>query len=145
MIMNTLTLYMDQIINGREVMKDGLHFTNVALIKMLIDGDDIDELEYFKDSLIYFDELEISKSCSGNYLIFTCACGVAEDGGWEGVRVNLDDTVVSWVIDVGAEILHYTFDREQYDSEIESVKAMLELNKFPLEPKAVVFPDSFHR
>ena len=143
--MNTLTLYLDQYTNGRRLDKHGLEFVDTSLIGALIDGEDIDKSKYFESALIYFSELEASKSSSGTYLIFTCACGIAEDGGWEGVVVSIEENIVSWEMDVGAEILRYSFDRKEYESEIESMRRSLNASDLPLEPTAVVFPENFHR
>jgi hypothetical protein len=143
--MNTLILYLEQLTGEHTISKDGIHFHDVAIVKMMIDGSDFDEFSPFKDSLVFFDELEKSKESSGNYLIFTCACGIAEDGGWEGVQVTLQDSTVNWKIDVGEGIIEYTFARSEYDIEIKSVKDMLQKNSFPVEPTAVIFPENFQR
>jgi hypothetical protein len=143
--MNLLNLCVEQISDGRQVFRDGICFSNVLLVGMFIDGQNIEEREVFRDSLVYFDELERSVESSGNYLIFTCACGVAEDGGWEGVKVEVTESTVSWELEAGAEVLRFTFERKAYVSEIESVRKVLQSSSLPLEPGAVVFPEDFKR
>lgn len=143
--MSTLTLYLDVIENGRSMKKDGLVFSNVCVVRCWIDGMDLDDLEDFKDSLIYFNELEKSKNVSGNYLIFTCACGIAEDGGWEGVFVKHEENAIQWVIDIGRKIYRYTFDKNEYCDEIESLRNIINMTHLPLEPTQVIFPLNFSR
>lgn len=143
--MNTLILYLDQLSDGKHQIKHGIHFCDVAIVKAAIDGEDIDENEYFKDSLIYFDELKKSKLGTGRYLIFTCACGIAEDGGWEGGKVEINDTIVCWKIEMWNETLQYFFDREQYEHEIDSMNEHLGRCGLPLEPLNVIFPENFSR
>ena len=143
--MNTLILYLEQITGDHSISKEGIHFHNVALVKMIIDGDDINELFDFKDSLIVCSELEESKENSGNYLIFTCACGNAEDGGFDGVQVTLNETTVEWKIADGLRTLEYQFLRSEYDIEINSLKIMLQENSLPVEPTRVIFPIDFQR
>jgi hypothetical protein len=143
--MNTLSLYLEQVTGENSLEKDGIQFREVALIKMIIDGEYFDENEPFKDSLIFFDELEESAKKSGNYLIFTCACGIAEDGGWEGVRVTINDLNVVWELDAGMANLRYELARAEYESEIKSVKDMLEENLLPVAPVSVIFPENFRR
>lgn len=143
--MNTLALYLDALENGRSMEKDGLVFSNASIVKSLVDGEDLDDLEIFHDSLIYFSELEESACAPGNYLIFTCACGVAEDGGWEGVAVNHNGDVIEWVIDVGSKVYRYVFNKRQYCDEIESLRTAISTDHLPLEPKQVIFPLNFHR
>ena len=144
--MNQIILYVEKYTNSNKLSKDGITFSDVMIIKLLIDGEDIEENEYFKDGLIYFDELAESMRTTGNYLIFTCACGIAEDGGWEGVKVDIADTEVKWTMEVGDSRLSYTFSRVEYTNEINSVKKILEeKGSLTIEPASVVFPDGFKR
>lgn len=84
-------------------------------------------------------------SGGGNYLIFTCACGIAEDGGWEGVAVEMTETTVSWHLESGTRALDFCFDRAGYASAIGAVEARIAINALPLEPRVVVFPEGFQR
>ncbi|WP_426752385.1 hypothetical protein [Myxococcus sp. Y35] len=143
--MNVLSLSVERLTDGRWVDKEGIRFSESALIKVSIDGEDIEQIEAFRDSLVVFEELEKSAGASGNYLIFTCACGMAEDGGWEGVKVVVEESTLSWSVDVGPAPVHFVFERSNYVAEIESVRKMLEVEPLPLEPRAVGFPMNFKR
>lgn len=144
--MENIILYVEEYGGAKELVKDGINFKNSQVIKLLIDGYEIDSNKGFEDSLIYFDELEKSFEKSGNYLIFTCACGIADDGGWEGVFVKVSGSKITWTIEVGDSVLNFSFDKEQYVSEVLSVKKHLESNDaLTLEPSSVTFPEDFSR
>lgn len=143
--MNSFNLYLECLNNGKFLTKDGIVFSDRVLVRLLVDGEEIDEIEEFKDSLIVLEELVASKKCTGNYLIFTCACGIAEDGGWDGVRVFIGDDFVRWQFEVGVKILSYVFDRCQYNTEIDSISEQMKHCTLSLEPTSVIFPTSFRR
>lgn len=143
--MNILNLWVDFIEDGRLFKKEGIYFEGVGIVKIEIDGEPLEENKLFQDALVYFDELEKSRLDTGNYLIFTCACGVAEDGGWEGVFVRVGEETVEWEMNAGGENIQYCFDRMQYQSEIDYVRSKIDAKKFPLAPGAVVFPEKFQR
>ena len=146
MIMNQFVMYVDEYSDSRKLVKDGITFSNVCIIKIMIDGYDLDEREYFRDSLVYFDELKGSYKKSGRYLIFTCGNGIADDGGWEGVDVVVTDSLVKWSIELGYSIDHFTFDKKEYEQEINSVEKYLNRNSsLILEPSSVIFPEIFSR
>ncbi|WP_419813118.1 hypothetical protein [Bacterioplanoides sp.] len=141
-MINSISLYVDEYSGSSTLLKDGVTFKDVYVIKILIDGYELDREEEFEDSLIYFEELKRSSLCDGKYLIFTCACGIADDGGWEGVSVKSEGDVVKWFLDVGDECKKFSFLKEEYCREIDSLKVFFESNKdLTLEPSVVVFPD----
>lgn len=141
--MNSLTLFLDPIVEVKII--DGISFSNVGIIRCWIDGEALDDLVDFSGSLMYFEELEASKLASGRYLIFTCACGIAEDGGWDGVIVNHTADVVEWEIAAGSKTYFYEFDKNQYFDQIALLKKSINLSLLPMEPNNVIFPLHFHR
>lgn len=143
--MNIMNLYIEKFDGSLSLEKDGIIFSNVSIVRIMIDGEYIDEIDDFSNSLIYFEEMKNSRNGSGNYLIFTCACGIAEDGGWEGVVVNRFNRIVEWSISVGVNVYSYLFDEIQYDSEIIKIENSLRGISLPLEPVNVIFPLNFHR
>jgi len=124
------------------VIRNGITFTNIATIDLLID--DIDMLntnDAFTQALLYFPELERSSEKNGKYLLFTCACGVADDGSWEGVAVTIDQDIVSWkFIGIG---LQFHFTTNQYRNEISKIRQQLDGldRETTLEPSHVDFPE----
>ena len=65
-----------------------IKFNNCSYLQLLIDDIDIRLFDEFDDFLIVYSELYASAQNSGKFLIFTCACGVADDGGWDYVNVT---------------------------------------------------------
>lgn len=143
--MNSLILYVDRIGVGSSLRMDGILFSEVSLVRVMVDGQALHEIGEFKDSLVCFDELMLSAKGSGRYLIFTCACGVAEDGGWEGVEVRHSDSSVTWDLELAAERLHFEFERADYLSQLSAVSEAVGAAGLPLAPRAVVFPGGFRR
>lgn len=144
--MNTIALYVDKYENGAAFSSHGLLFENVNVVRMLIDGVDIYEIDVgFEDALVFFEELSESARGIGRYLIFTCACGIAEDGGWEGVGVTAQDGYINWDFYVGGKQLKYSFRLDQYVSELQSVREILDLSHNPVAPEQVIFPLDFQR
>ncbi|WP_216740435.1 hypothetical protein [Hahella sp. HN01] len=143
--MNSFTLYPEEYRNGNTLTKDGISFSESVVVKLLIDGEDVEEIGGFSDALVYFDELRSSIDSSGKYLIFTCANGIAEDGGWEGVSVEFGDETVNWKFEFGGRFFDYTFDRKEYVSEIDSLATYLVNCDLQLAPKSVIFPEVFSR
>lgn len=119
--------------------KDGILFNNVSYIKLLVDGRDIFEDIKFRDSFIYFSELKKTMQGDGKYLIFTCACGVADDGGWDGIWVSYSNDIVQWR---HSELdIDWSFDINQYFSSILVLEKKIEGQNHRLEPRNVVFPE----
>jgi len=143
--MNSFTLYLEEYKDDSELFKHGIHFKNSVFIKLLIDGEDIEQQSGFEDALVVFDELVKSMEASGKYLIFTCACGVAEDGGWEGVDVTINENDVKWEFEVGDKVYKYTFDKNEYLSEVQSIILPIEKTDLKVEPRSVVYPGNFIR
>ena len=120
---------------------DGLVFTSCAFIKIRIDGLDLMSASDFDSSALVFSELERSVGGSGRYLIFTCACGIAEDAGWTEIDVEHHHGTVCWSFE--REGSHaYEFDAEQYATEVGICRTRIQdlPSDIPLEPGAVVFP-----
>ncbi len=143
--MNHISLFLEEYKNNDKLYKDGLLFHDIIVIKLLIDGEAIEDNEYFDDALIYFNELKASTVYSGKYLIFTCACGVAEDGGWEGVNVEVEEHKIKWCMEVGGKIFRYVFNKSEYISEVKAIEISINNTNLILEPSAVVFPERFSR
>ncbi|WP_147445687.1 hypothetical protein [Corallococcus aberystwythensis] len=136
---------LERVTDGRSLELDGIRFSEVAFVRIGIDGEELQSRPQFSDALVVFDELEKSATGSGRYLIFTCACGIAEDGGWEGVEVDLDDSTVRWTLEVASEPIRFVFDRALYVSEINGLRRQLAHEALPLAPRGVVFPEGFRR
>ncbi len=142
---NSIVIYIEEYRKGSELIKHGICFNNSLLIKILIDGESIDELDGFEDAFVVFEELLESTKSSGKYLIFTCACGIAEDGGWEGVIVIVDETEVTWEFELGDKNYQFKFGKKEYVSQVQSILIPLKETELQVEPASVIFPENFNR
>ncbi|MHA7632472.1 hypothetical protein [Corallococcus sp. M7] len=143
--MDVLTLSLEHVTDGRSVLLDGIRFSDVAFVGICIDGEELRARPQLSDAVVVFDELERSATGSGRYLIFTCACGVAEDGGWEGVDVEHGESSVCWTFEVASESFRFVFDRAHYVEEIAALRTKLAQEVLPLDPRGAVFPEGFKR
>lgn len=122
--------------------KDGIYFEDISYIKVLIDQIDLLETDIFIDAFLYFDELEKSIHADGEYLLFTCACGIADDSGWKKVRVSHVDEYIMWEILLHNNIIKtYKFEKTLYVNEISNINMQINNIRIQLEPKYVVFPE----
>lgn len=99
---------------------------------------------FFDDgALIIPSELEQSIHISGDYLIFTDTSGIADDGGWDYVKVNHINNVVQWQVWFNNGLVELVFDFATYQSEI--IEIMSQLKRLPqnivIQPSQVVFPE----
>lgn len=124
---------------------DGIEFKHGILIELLLDSKDFRSIPGFEDSVIVFEELNASKISSGKYLIFTCACGAADDGGWEGVYVQHEKKVIIWEILIDSTIIKYAFNREQYITAINNLASMIreKYNRVDLIPNNFIYPEDW--
>lgn len=123
---------------------DGISMDDCAFIGIQIDGVNLLEESFYEGGLPVFEELANTLNGDGNYLIFTCACGVADDGGWNTVEVSHQGGLVGWVIRRGDCILEYHFDGTQYSDTIH--KLTFEVHRLQkegvrFEPENPVFPE----
>jgi hypothetical protein len=141
--MNSICIYVEEYAGDSIRNLHGINFSNSLFVKLLIDGDDIESLENFEDVLIYYKELRKSLEGDGKYLILTCACGIAEDGGWEGVQVRYDDMKVHWTFDAGDLGIHYSFCRTEYENEIQSIAESIQNTDLEVQPSGVIYPPGY--
>jgi len=115
-----------EIVTDVPIVRDTISFRNIAFINPIVDGKSLFESEDFADSFMVYEELIKSSKGSGKYLLFTSACGVADDGGWNGVTIGKNEREVNWEIDKNTHIIKLTFDINQYQFELE--KLISEIN-----------------
>ena len=143
--MNQLLLDTRLIKDGEKLIIDGIEFTDSILVKLIIDNVPCEKMEYLDIALVVFSELVRSLSGSGCYLIFTSASGIADDGGWEGVKVNFDDNRVVWDFETEDKNYHFEFDSHQYEREIKSFEKELAVltQDVELEPTEIFYPETW--
>ena len=91
-------------------------------------------------SLAYYPELIKTVQGSGDFLIFTCACGVADCAGWEKVSVRHEEEIVRWDFSYNGNTYAFRFDKNFYIGEIQRLIFEVELHTYEIEPKHVIEP-----
>jgi len=121
--------------------RDGIEFRHNTFIELEIDHESYLVNEAFEDGTVYWPELKASSIESGSYLIFTCACGIAEDAGWELVKVTHLNLEVIWEFDRNGS-QRFTFDKPNYLAQIDACEKSMNLSEYPLAVEQAVFPES---
>ncbi len=139
--MDKFSLELKHVGCNEELEIDGISFSRCSFVRLRI-NDKFDNLKDFPDSLLVFSELKRSLTDSGRYLIFTCACGIADDGGWECVEVLHEERTINWRFFRDQEF-RFKFHKNSYIKEIarcaELIKSLpSDLN---LKPTNFVFPE----
>ena len=138
--MNKLYFYL-QLVNSDIKVLDGFRFSNIAFIKLLIDDKDI--FKDFPTAVIVFEELKDSMIKSGEYLIFTCICGIANDLNVSLVKVTHKKHTIEWKFSLRENIYKFEFKRVEYLEEIKNLRS--EIKKLPpniiLEPLYYAYPE----
>ena len=124
---------------------DGIVMSNCILVDLFINEVSVLGDEFYEDGLVVFDELRKSVETSGDFLIFTCACGVADDGGWEMTNVQHEKAAVKWTVARGDEEKKYVFESASYVEQIRTMAKEIELLQkkgLALEPRNPIPPES---
>ena len=139
--MDTICLELRRIEGSEKLKLDGIAFSRCVFVRVLVNGC-FDSLNAFPDSLAVFSELERSSTGSGRYLIFTCACGVADDGGWEYVNVVHHESTITWRFSRGQEY-SFMFQKSLYRETIAMCAHRIDSldSGTPLEPTSFVYPE----
>lgn len=88
-----------------------------------------------------FDELENSLNGNGEFLIFTCNCGIADCAGWKKITVKHEIGKVIWSFKYGNENFIFEFDFASYRNEIEKIRLEINQNKIKLQPDLIMDPE----
>ena len=121
------------------IIIDGYKFINASLIELTIDNISSWTHPDLRDGIVVLSELLNSLKGDGRYLIFTSVTGIADDGGWDGVRVSYDENIVTWILYIENKKLIFNFDRKQYHNEI--IRVNTQQPTFPLEPINIFLPE----
>ena len=128
---NVLTLKEDGYL-----IRDSICFKNCSYLQLFIDDQDIATYPDFEDILIVPTELYKSSLQTGEYLLFTCACGVADDGGWSKIKVTHSEAIVQWDFLRGKPYC-FKFSKENYLKEIQIINK----KSYTFIPKEIIFPE----
>jgi len=139
---DSLELFLRCVVN-REVL-DGISFENCYFLECLINGASVFNESFFGNSLAVFEEILQSGSTSGKFLLFTCACGIADDGGWNLSLVDHDELSVHWKVRRGTYSRNYIFSKVCYLKEIQRLRLQADGIEFLggiIEPVTIVPPE----
>ena len=73
---------------------------------------------------------------TGEYLLLTCACGVAYDGGWATIKVTHSEAIVQWDF-LREKPYCFKFSKENYLKEIQIINK----KSYTFIPKEIIFPE----
>jgi hypothetical protein len=140
--MNKLRLELD-IISGKDTFEyENITFTNCVFLKLKVDGINLITRNKDRKGIIVWDELKKTLTKSGQFLILTCICGVADDAGFDFVDIKRNEHSVSWRFNDESK-LNLEFRKKEYDQELLRLKK--EINKLDtkikLEPINLIYPE----
>jgi len=141
--MNKFALSLN-VIGANEIKEiDDIQFSSCAFVQIEIDGLNLLDQKVFSGTLLNFNEVRRSLQSSGKYLIFTCACGIADDAGWTEIDVIHQQDLVYWEFEYDSDF-RFVFNAQQYREAIETCEnAIIALpSEFFIEPQSVVFPST---
>jgi len=121
--------------------RDGIEFKNNTFIELDIDHQSYLIDKAFEEGTVYWPELKASSLSSGEYLIFTCACGIADDSGWNLITVTHSKSEVIWNFNRNGK-QQFCFDKANYQSQIKVCEGLMNLTEFPLAVEQAVFPET---
>ena len=134
--MNKLKINVVTLKEHEYLIRDSIRFENCSYLQLLIDYEDIATYPDFEDMLIVPSELCKSSLQTGEYLLFTCACGVADDGGWSKIKVTHSEAIVQWDFLRGKPYC-FKFSKENYLKEIQIINK----KSYTFIPKEIIFPE----
>lgn len=140
--MNQLKLELD-ILKGKDWMEyENITYSNCAFIRLVVDGDNLITKTEDRKGVIVWDEIKKTINDSGQYLILTCVCGIADDAGFDLVDVQRKVNSITWKFSDESN-WYWEFPKEEYDAEIKKIeKEITEMDiNFTLEPENVIFPE----
>ncbi|MFV7444204.1 hypothetical protein ACNPMZ_16015 [Acinetobacter pittii] len=139
--MNKLDLSV-KVVQGRDSIEiNHIAFENSAFIWPT----DKSDLKLFVDqgALLVPSELEKSIYTSGFYLIFTDVSGIADDGGWDYIKVTHKNNLVYWEVRFNNGWVELVFDLTVYQKEL--FETMNQLKILPpniiVQPSQIIFPE----
>lgn len=130
--MNRLDLDIKEVLNGTQ---------KELWLNLKIDGEEFLKKMDRDLNAAVFEELEDSINGNDDYLIFTCACGIADCGGWKKVEVRHEIGKTIWTFEYDDEKFNFEFETEFYRGEIERMRFELNKSKLKLEPHFIVDPE----
>ncbi|MFT5819106.1 MAG: hypothetical protein ACI8ZM_000328 [Crocinitomix sp.] len=120
------------------IKDDGHPGKSEYYLNLKIDGEEFLKKIDEDFNVVFFGALKKSVEQSGQYLIFTCSCGIADCGGWDYVKVIHQTGKITWDFSYGQEF-HFEFPIDHYRGEIARIE--IENRELTLEPLNVIEPE----
>ena len=130
--MNLLELGIKEELNGNE---------KEFWLNLKIDGEEFLKRIDSDLNAAIFEELENSLNGDNEYLIFTCACGIADCGGWKKTYVKHLLEKTTWTFEYNDVKYNFEFDPQFYKGEIERMRFELNKSKLKLKPEFIIDPE----
>lgn len=115
--------------------------SNDPTLLLYIDGTEFRRIILDNSNAAFFPNLADSANESGDYLILTCECGIADCGGWDKVHVVHKDNVISWTFSFNNKQFEFQFDKANYDTEIQKMQTRIDTEKIILQPQFATDPE----
>lgn len=122
------------------IIFEDILFSNCAFIQLFVDSKEFMAITD-RLALVVWKELKKSSLNSGNFLLLTCCCGIADDGGFDFVNVTHTDKIIEWKFTDDSNII-WKFDKSSYITQIDKLQNEIEFLRVPLAPIDVIFPES---
>jgi hypothetical protein len=139
----TLDLRLRLVKGGDRFTIEGIEFENAALIEPG-ETSGLNSVPELSNALICWTEIiRSTKVPTGRFLIFTSPTGIADDGGWTGVKVTHANEVVIWDFFAGDVAYCLKFDKFEYLSTLSRIAEQIkDLDKtIVLEPVQIFYPE----
>ena len=120
---------------------ENIIYSNCAFIKLIVDGIDLIKETSDRKGVIVWNELKKTQAKSGDFLILTRVCGIADDAGFKLVTVDRGEKVTKWTFNDDTGIV-WEFDNADYDLKLSKLNSEIDKMTVNLEPTNVVFPES---
>ena len=112
--------------------------TNEPTLLLYIDGTEFRRIILDNSNAAFFPNLADSAVESGDYLILTCECGVADCGGWDKINVVHNDNKVTWSFNFNDKQHVFTFSVDNYKDEIAKMQQRIDKEKIILQPQFAI-------
>lgn len=136
---NKITFELAVISDDQTLDLEGIVFSNIAYIQLLIDNYKID----FEGSFIVLNSLKNSLLGTGGYLLFTGVSGIADAAGWDYIEVVHNEAIVEWKFEWDDKNFHFSFEKDDYIAAIQDLEREIEQldDSINLEPTHVILPE----
>jgi hypothetical protein len=139
--MNDIEFKLEALKNKETFEYEGIVYSNCAFIKLVVDGVDLIKENEDRKGIIVWDEFKKTWDKSGDFLILTCVCGVADDAGFNYVTVDRGQRTIKWTFNDDTGIV-WEFDKTDYEMKLSKLNSQVERLTMNLEPTNVVFPEN---